>query len=157
MLFHKSGPQAGQPRGYAFVTYKNAKESTIALEKLHGKLIGSKHVVVRLAKNINYDDLERPKPKIDIPVLAAGASKDQKISKEIAIQAIEAKLRSLESKRDDFEVNKTLAEETPLIQKYQYNKSGECSSKTNTSSRHHFTKHRSSSKPYNKNQRHTRR
>lgn len=23
MLFHKSGPQIGQPRGYAFVTYEN--------------------------------------------------------------------------------------------------------------------------------------
>lgn len=162
MLFHKSGPQVGQPRGYAFVTYKTTKESAIALEKLNGKLIGSKHVVVRLAKNINYDELERPKPKIEIPVLAAGASKDRKISKEVAIQAIEAKLKMLENKSDDFEINKTSATEIPLIQKYQYNKmSGggntDPSSKQQTSSRYHYTKSRQSSRPYNKTQRHSRR
>lgn len=27
MLFHKSGPQVGQPRGYAFVTYKDVSVS----------------------------------------------------------------------------------------------------------------------------------
>lgn len=30
MLFHKSGPQVGQPRGYAFVTYQE-----VSINKLH--------------------------------------------------------------------------------------------------------------------------
>lgn len=77
VLFHKSGPQCGQPRGYAFVTYKDvstyicfvkghqhprnnllpfsqSRSATRALDKLHGHHVGSKTMVVRMAKNINY-------------------------------------------------------------------------------------------------------
>lgn len=78
MIFHKSGPLAGQARGYAFVTYREvsvngiflaclnivnnalsthfiqSSGATVALHKLNGILIGTKNVVVRLAKNINY-------------------------------------------------------------------------------------------------------
>ncbi|KAJ6632968.1 putative RNA-binding protein 18, partial [Pseudolycoriella hygida] len=112
MLFHKSGPLIGQPR------------ADVALTKLHGKQIGTKMIVVRLAKNLNYDDLDKPKPKVTIPVLAAGSSTREplKISKEITIQAIEAKLKMLESKADDLEINKTRLDEVPLIHKYQFNK-----------------------------------
>lgn len=75
MLFHKSGPQVGQPRGYAFVTYKDVSVTNLvwcwvtyiyivsfsqapsanrALEKLNGHQVGRKTMVIRLAKNINY-------------------------------------------------------------------------------------------------------
>lgn len=112
-------------------------------------------MLVRLAKNINYDEIERPKPKIEIPVLAAGSSStsdSSKISNEIAIQAIEAKLKLLENREaiDDFEINKTSTNQTPLIKKYQYNKdsqqnaSGKVSTRLITKSRH---------KPYNRNHR----
>ncbi|XP_055385284.1 probable RNA-binding protein 18 [Condylostylus longicornis] len=151
LLFHKSGPLAGQPRGYAFVTYKSTKDSACALDKLNGKLVGIKNVAVRLAKNINYDELEKPKPKIEIPVLAAGVSKQNKISKELAIEAIQAKLDALQKNSDDdFEINKTAANSTPFIQKYQFNKNNTENPRQIKNSRHPNHKYRNVSKPYNK-------
>lgn len=80
------------------------------------------------------DDIEKPKPKISIPVLAAGSSSNEplKVSKEITIQAIEAKLKMLESKPDDFEINKTISDEVPLIHKYQFNKTSVTDLKSST-------------------------
>lgn len=85
MIFHKIGPMVGQPRGYAFVTYKDVSNNpidwilmnyyqlfihciysileqnagaSVALQKLHGTLIGSKNIVVRMAKNIKYVSID---------------------------------------------------------------------------------------------------
>lgn len=57
-------------------------------------------------------DNEKPKP-VDIPALAAGSSSNPKptnMDKKSTIQAIEAKLRSLECKTSsDFELNKNIS------------------------------------------------
>lgn len=101
--------------------------ATNALQRLNGQLIGSKHCSVRLAKNMTYDDFidKQQKARLDIPALAAGSSKEgnRPVSKDMKIQAIEAKLRSLEGKEtgDDFTVNKTVSQEQTLLQRYQYN------------------------------------
>lgn len=195
MLFHKSGPQKGQPRGYAFVTYKTVgyitttftfnvsyltefqvRDAHIALDKMHGQLIEKRPLVVRLAKNINYvcmivyldtafhnlkysfqDLLEKPKPKIEIPALAAGSSTTEKItvSKGITVEAIEAKLRVLEQRRNDLEINKNQSNEPPLIQKYQYNKTNDNNSKYSstklvTQSRYQRNQRHKNSGPYNR-------
>lgn len=47
-----------------------------------------------------------------------------KMSKELTIKAIEAKLKALESQSDDFVINQNSDREVPLIQKYQFNKMG---------------------------------
>lgn len=80
------------------------------------------------------EDLEKPKPKVTIPVLAVGSSSKEapKLSKAITIQAIEAKLKMLESKPDDFEINKTTTDEVPLIHKYQFNKNNVADLKSST-------------------------
>ncbi|EDW27681.1 GL20144 [Drosophila persimilis] len=91
MLFHKGGPMVGQSRGYAFVTF--AEVATNALLKLDGTSVGSRSIAVRLAKNIKYDDLQKPKPRIEIPALGTG-KREEKISKSEAIRAIEAKLET---------------------------------------------------------------
>jgi len=54
MLFHKGGPMVGQSRGYAFVTFAHNEGATNALSKLDGTSVGSRSIVVRLAKNIKY-------------------------------------------------------------------------------------------------------
>lgn len=54
MLFHKGGPMVGQSRGYAFVTFAQNEGATNALTKLEGTNVGSRSIVVRLAKNIKY-------------------------------------------------------------------------------------------------------
>ncbi|XP_021706285.1 probable RNA-binding protein 18 isoform X2 [Aedes aegypti] len=124
MLFHRSGPMAGYPRGYAFVTYERQKDSEIALEVLNGKLVGDKHMVVRWAKNVNRDEMEKTKPKLQIPALAGGskAGPSGPMSQQTKIQALEAKLKMMESRSDDLIINKSATGERPIIEKYQYNK-----------------------------------
>ncbi|XP_031630904.1 probable RNA-binding protein 18 [Contarinia nasturtii] len=154
MIFHKSGPQAGQARGYAFVTYYNNSGAVTALNKLNGTLIGTKNIVVRLAKNINYDEMGKPKTKVEIPALAAGTSHSTKMSKELTIKAIEAKLKALENQSDDLVINQTSDREVPLIHKYQYNKNGDrgnMSTATATNSKKFSS--RPTNGPYNRNQR----
>lgn len=124
MLFHRSGPMAGYPRGYAFVTYDRQQDSERALEMLNGKMIGDKHMVVRWAKNVNRDEMERTKPKIQIPALAGGskAGAGGPVSQQTKIQALEAKLKMMESRSDDLIINKSTVSERPIIERYQYNK-----------------------------------
>ncbi|KAJ8954536.1 hypothetical protein NQ318_000770 [Aromia moschata] len=113
LIFHRNGPLAGQPRGYAF------------------------------------EEVEKPKPDINIPALAM--SKEGKKADRISqIQAIEAKLKLMENKREDeLKINDTVATKPPVIVQYQYNK---------TQVANNTLKHRQSSKkndrynkPYSKN------
>lgn len=100
--------------------------------------------------------MEKPKTKVEIPVLAAGSSNSSKMSKEFTIRAIEAKLKSLEQRADDFVINKTTDSEPPLIQRYQYNKNSNergSSSASSHGSKYNSSKGKYSSGPYNTHQR----
>ncbi|XP_052860522.1 probable RNA-binding protein 18 [Anopheles cruzii] len=123
MLFHRSGSLAGYPRGYAFVTYENHRDSEAALNRLDGKLIGEKTIVVRWAKQVNRDEADRNKPKLEIPCLAGGSKggANGPVSQQTKIQALEAKLKMLESRSDDLVINRTATGERPIIERYQYN------------------------------------
>ncbi|XP_053625558.1 probable RNA-binding protein 18 [Plodia interpunctella] len=118
MLFHRSGPNIGQPRGFAFVTYKLRQDAISAMNSLNGQLLGSKRICVKFAKNT--EDQEKPKPELGIAALA-GAKPEMKLSRKTAIQSIEAKLKMMESMKpgDDFVINKLAANETPIIAQYQ--------------------------------------
>lgn len=100
LLFHRSGPLSGFPRGYAFCTYKKTEDALTAMQHMDGQLLGSKHVTVRWAHSMSKDEMEsKPKTELTIPVLAgAKPSKVEKkpLSRKTAIQAIEAKLRLME-------------------------------------------------------------
>lgn len=104
MLFHRSGPNAGQSRGFAFVTFKSRQDAVSAMASLNGVLLGSKKISVKFAKNAcvsvftcSYittigsgctiilhavtiglfslqDDQDRPKPELGIAALAGAAS-----------------------------------------------------------------------------------
>lgn len=56
MLFHRSGPNAGQPRGFAFVTYKLKQDAINAMNSLNGQLLGSKRICVKFAKNTSVSN-----------------------------------------------------------------------------------------------------
>ncbi|CAH1645878.1 unnamed protein product [Spodoptera littoralis] len=118
MLFHRSGPNAGQPRGFAFVTFKLRQDAIKAMNSLNGQMLGTKRISVKFAKNT--DEQEKPKPELGIAVLA-GAKPELKLSKKTAIQSIEAKLKMMENMKagDDFVVNKLAANEAPVIAQYQ--------------------------------------
>jgi hypothetical protein len=157
---------AGQPKGFAFIKYKEVKnyfftiyfysqlspphfqaEDTInALTKLNNKKIGSKNVAVRYAKHIEPDD-DGKRSGIKIPALAASSgsssSKASLADKKNKILLIEEQLKNLQKASDDFELNseKTLAE--PLIKKYQFNKE-----KPTTSSSSRFSSYKRKRKPY---------
>lgn len=66
--------------------------------------------------------MEKPKPDIIIPVLAM--SKDDKKTDRLSqIQAIEAKLKLMEKKKEDeLKINDTVATKPPVIVQYQHNK-----------------------------------
>lgn len=53
LLFHRSGPSAGQPRGYAFVTYSSKVDATNAKDALDGMVMGCKKMVVRWANSVS--------------------------------------------------------------------------------------------------------
>lgn len=102
------------------------------------------------------DEMEKPRTKVEIPVLAAGSSNSSKMSKEFTIRAIEAKLKSLEQHSDDLVINRGTDSEPPLIQKYQYNKNSNergSSSTMSQGTKYNSSKGKFSSGPYNKHQR----
>ncbi|XP_021928022.1 probable RNA-binding protein 18 isoform X2 [Zootermopsis nevadensis] len=118
LLFHRSGPSAGQPRGYAFVTYSTKVDARKAKDVLNGMVMGHKRMVVRWANSVSKEELVKPKPELIIPALA-GAKTEKKVSRQTTIQAIEAKLKMMEhSSVNDFEVNNAPSGSlfTPVIQ-----------------------------------------
>ncbi|XP_012272699.1 probable RNA-binding protein 18 [Orussus abietinus] len=133
LLFHRSGPQAGQPRGYAFVTYRTADDAEKAKFALHNLRVGAKSIVVRWAHSVNEMEIDKPKPQIDIPALAGAKKVDKRISRETAIQAIEAKLKMMKESEEEFELNKPL-DGVPIIHQYQKPDS----QKASTSARYHY-------------------
>lgn len=94
------------------------------------------------------DEMDKPKTKVEIPALAAGTSHSNKLSKELTIKAIEAKLKSLENQSDDFIINQTSEGEIPLIQRYQFNKNAPSDRSSNTNG-----KFGTRNRPYNQHQR----
>lgn len=48
-LFHKSGPQRGQPRGYAFVEYASPQEAMQAVAGAHNKTLKGRSISVTFA------------------------------------------------------------------------------------------------------------
>ncbi|XP_054284497.1 probable RNA-binding protein 18 isoform X2 [Macrosteles quadrilineatus] len=77
MLFHRTGPLAGQPRGYAFVTYSTKEEAEQMKEALDGKKMGNKYIAVRWAHNLNTEEKEKQKVELDIPVLTGGKNEQK--------------------------------------------------------------------------------
>ncbi|XP_044750512.1 probable RNA-binding protein 18 [Coccinella septempunctata] len=122
LLFHRTGPQAGQPRGYAFVTYMKEEDALKAKDKLHNMLVGQKKIIVAWAHSINDEEITKPRQEIVIPALAM-AKPVIKNDRESQIQAIEAKLKLLEEKStSELKINDTVATKPPVIAQYQYNK-----------------------------------
>lgn len=51
LLFHRSGPLAGQPRGYAFVTYSQLEDAKRVKTALDGTKVGTKNIAIKWAYN----------------------------------------------------------------------------------------------------------
>ncbi|KAI8824147.1 uncharacterized protein EV422DRAFT_564857 [Fimicolochytrium jonesii] len=45
-LWHKQGPHKGEPRGYCFIEYADKADAKRAVEKMHGKVVAGRTLVV---------------------------------------------------------------------------------------------------------------
>ncbi|GAA5824868.1 hypothetical protein JCM11251_005374 [Rhodosporidiobolus azoricus] len=110
-LFHKTGPQKGKPRGYAFVEYSTKEEAKRALEALHDKVVRGRKMVVSLASEQQQDptpsgskksrapaasDLHKPTA---ISLLKGGGVAKAPVNRKIA--ALEAKLAAMKQQRGE--------------------------------------------------------
>lgn len=105
-LFHKSGPQQGQPRGYCFVTYDTREQAEQALKALDGQLALSKRLSAKWAHlKVAEDEEKNSSRKTIIPGLTAVAQQEGDVSVSTKIRAIEAKLKLMEENKEmDFVV-----------------------------------------------------
>ncbi|XP_056634863.1 probable RNA-binding protein 18 [Diorhabda sublineata] len=153
LILHRNGPLAGQPRGYAFVTYKQKENAFAAKELLNNQLVGQKNISVTWAYSVNNEEVEKPKENIIIPALAMSLA-GQKTDRISQIQAIEAKLKLMEKKNEDeLKINDTVATKPPVILQYQHKiLNGVNTISSNISSNKHLMKKRDRfQKPYAKN------
>ncbi|KAF5294077.1 hypothetical protein FQA39_LY13551 [Lamprigera yunnana] len=151
LLFHRSGPMAGQPRGYAFVTFVNKDDANLAKEQLHNSQIGTKTIIVTWAHAVSNEEPERHKGDVHIPALAM-AKLEKKVNRESQIEAIEAKLKLMEGKgSQELEINKTVLTEPPVIPLFQ-SKRHESSIGTSHNTKHKSLKRNDKRRlPYSKN------
>jgi len=106
-LFHRSGPNAGLPRGYAFVEYKDRSSAESCMRALDGKRVLDRPLAIRWAYQAvrDYPD-EQTKLKAKLPALSvaddesSASAGPSKLSKDKAINAIEAKLRAMEREKN---------------------------------------------------------
>eukprot|EP00794_Sanderia_malayensis_P018810 gene18810-20706_t len=87
-LFHLHGPMKGEPRGYCFVEYENEQQSLKAIQLLNGKKVLSKSIIVDWAKPEENHDFSKKESK--------KAEPSKKLSRDIKIQMLEAKLALLD-------------------------------------------------------------
>jgi len=55
-LFHKSGPQKGKPRGYAFLEYGSSEEARKAIALFNDKMLRGRKLAVTYATQSAYED-----------------------------------------------------------------------------------------------------
>ncbi|KAJ3654764.1 hypothetical protein Zmor_013931 [Zophobas morio] len=95
-----------------------------AKDLLNNVLVGQRSIMVTWAHSINNEDVEKPRPEINIPALAMSKN-EKKADRESQIQAIEAKLKLMEKKaEDELKINDTVATKPSVITQFQYNKQG---------------------------------
>lgn len=94
--------------------------------------------------------MDKPKPDIVIPVLAMSKG-DKKTDRQSQIQAIEAKLKLMEKKKEDeLKINDTVATKAPVVVQYQFNKTPATNS-NGYKQKSSLKKTDRYSKPYSKN------
>ncbi|KAM7494458.1 hypothetical protein LguiB_029067 [Lonicera macranthoides] len=99
-LWHTRGPKRGAPRGYAFIQFRNKEEAKLAKEKMHGKLVCGRPMVVRLASEkylaeMTENSSTKAPGEASKSALAAGGSSGQ-MSRSAKIAAIKNKLKAME-------------------------------------------------------------
>ncbi|BGP19490.1 hypothetical protein JCM10213_006310 [Rhodosporidiobolus nylandii] len=110
-LFHKTGPQKGKPRGYAFVEYSTKEEAQRAMQALNDKVLRGRKMVISLASEQQPDDrtqlgMKKPRGPIQsdahkptaISLLKGGGVAKAPVNRKIA--ALEAKLAAMRQAKE---------------------------------------------------------
>ncbi|KAJ1269643.1 hypothetical protein BS78_07G227400 [Paspalum vaginatum] len=97
-LWHTRGPKRGEPRGYAFVQYTTKEEAQLAKEKMNGKLVRGRPMVVHLAsEKSSMDSAGNSHRAVKDKKLAGGSGpKSQQTDRATMIAAIKSKLDSMD-------------------------------------------------------------
>ncbi|TXT10881.1 hypothetical protein VHUM_02386 [Vanrija humicola] len=100
LMFHKSGPLKGKPRGYAFIEFASQDAALKALVKLHDRLLRGRKLVVTYANAAPPEDLAYPKSRrvgeaAKPTTLSLLKSRQRPQSAAAQIAAMEAKLASM--------------------------------------------------------------
>jgi len=100
-IYHRTGPEKGQPRGYCFVTLSTPEEAATIMSKLNGKMALSRRLAVKYAE---LEKRDRPAPAVagigSVPQLSTEIPKSIGLSVEGKIQAIEEKLKMMDENKD---------------------------------------------------------
>ncbi|KAK3157003.1 hypothetical protein QOZ80_2AG0114920 [Eleusine coracana subsp. coracana] len=96
-LWHTRGPKRGEPRGYAFVQYTTKEEAQLAKEKMNGKLVRGRPIVVHLASDKCSLESNSSQRALKEKKLSGGSGgKSGQPDRAAKIAAIKNKLKSLE-------------------------------------------------------------
>jgi len=101
-IYHRTGPEKGQPRGYCFVTLSTSEEAAKIMNKLNGKMALSRRLAVKYAE---LEKRDRPSPAVasvpvSVPQLSTEPPKNVGLSVEGKIHAIEEKLKMMDENKD---------------------------------------------------------
>ena len=104
-MLHGAGPQAGRPRGYAFVSYSRHREAEVGRRRLHGAFLCGARLVCRWAHEqvlpgdvkLNKDPPAAVAVSVPAPAPAPppAAVRPKTGSAEAQIRAIEEKLQHM--------------------------------------------------------------
>jgi len=67
-IYHRAGPEKGQPKGYCFVTFSTPTEAAMIMNKLNGKMALSRRLVVK------YADVQKRDRPADAAELSIGST-----------------------------------------------------------------------------------
>lgn len=97
-MLHGAGPQAGRPRGYAFLSYSTHREAEVARRRLTGATLAGARLVCRWANEQTLPGDARKEEPAAAPALAlepSAATSRRPPSAQAQIRAIEAKLQHM--------------------------------------------------------------
>uniref|UniRef100_A0A8D8PVR0 Probable RNA-binding protein 18 n=1 Tax=Cacopsylla melanoneura TaxID=428564 RepID=A0A8D8PVR0_9HEMI len=100
MLFHRTGPLAGQPRGYGFATYENKDNAKRCMDKLNNSKLGTRVIVVKYAHSMSKEEMEKSKVNLNIPVLIGVKSDQDKREVKNRMSKIQEKKKKKKERRE---------------------------------------------------------
>ncbi|CAG0885107.1 unnamed protein product [Darwinula stevensoni] len=102
-MLHKTGPEAGKPRGFCFASYATPEEASKAKQQLNGTFLMGRRIMVDWANEKSQGKSSGLQAALDIPALA-GVKRSSRPSHQAQIAALEAKLEALKKTPLEFNV-----------------------------------------------------